>query len=148
MTPYRVIKSESYSVFTPINITSDYNDNFYTPRFDLTQMLPFVTPLGTEDTQFDNSTFSMFKTPSQGKTAQSLPTSMVSAQATRNVDSGQKINTNYPISTMPNPSTMTILTSVMPSSNIHTSVVKKVAPYPTLRLRTTNQEGPTVTPKT
>ena len=36
--------------FTPINITSNYNDDFYTLRFDLTQMLPFVTPLGTEDT--------------------------------------------------------------------------------------------------
>ena len=40
--------------FTPINITSDYDDDFYTLRFDLTQMLPFVTPLGTEDTGFDN----------------------------------------------------------------------------------------------
>ena len=67
---------------------------------------------------------------------------------TRNVDSGQRINTNYPLSTMPSPSTMTTLTSVTPSSNIPTSVVKKVAPYPTPRLRTTNQEGPTVTPIT
>ena len=29
--------------FTPINIKSDYNDNFYTPRFDLTQTLPCYT---------------------------------------------------------------------------------------------------------
>ena len=134
--------------FTPINTTSDYDDDFYTPRFDLTQMLPFVSPLDPEDTQFDNLMFSTFKTPSQGKTAQSLPTSMVSDQVTRNINSGQKINTNYPISTMPSPSTMTTLTSVTPSSNIHTSVVKKVAPYPTPRLRTTNQEGPRVTPIT
>ena len=111
-------------------------------------MLPFVTPLGTEDTQFDNSMFSMFKTPLQGKTTWSLPTGMVSDKVTRNVDSGQKINTNYSLSAMPSPSTMTTLTSVTPSSNIPTSVVKKVAPYPTPRSRTTNQEGPTVTPIT
>ena len=134
--------------FTTINVTSDYDDNFYTPKFDLTQMLPFVTPLGTEDTRFGNSTFSTFKTPSQGKTTWSLPASMVSDQVMRNIDNGQGINTNYPLSTMPSPSTMTTLTSVTPSSNIPTSVVKKVAPYPTLRLRTTNQEGPTVTPIT
>ena len=36
--------------FTPIDETSDYDDNFYTPKFDLTQTLPFVTPLGTKDT--------------------------------------------------------------------------------------------------
>ena len=30
--------------FTPINVTSDYDDDFYTLKFDLTQMLPFVTP--------------------------------------------------------------------------------------------------------
>ena len=138
--------SQDYTPFyTPINITSNYDDDFYTPRVDSTQKLPFVTPLGTEDTQFDNSTFSTFKTPSQGKTAQSPPTSMVSYKATRNVDSDQRINTNYPISTIPRPSTMTTLTSVTPSSNIHTPVVKKVAPYPTPRLRTTNQEGPIVT---
>ena len=71
---------------------------------------------------------------------------MVSDQVTRNVDSGQKININYPISTIPSPSTMTTLTSVTPSSNIHTSVIKKVAPYPALRSRIINQEGPTVTP--
>ena len=92
--------------------------------------------------------FSTFKTPSQGKTTWLPPTSMVSDQVTRNVDSGQGINTNYPLSTMPSPSTMTTLTSVTTSSNIPTSVVKKVAPYPTPRLRTTNQEGPTVTPVT
>ena len=34
---------------------------FIPQDFDLTQMLPFVTPLGTEDTRFDNSMFSMFK---------------------------------------------------------------------------------------
>ena len=43
--------SQSHTLFfTPINITSGYDDDFYTLRFDLTQMLPFVTPLGTEDT--------------------------------------------------------------------------------------------------
>ena len=43
--------SQSHTLFlTPINITSNYDDDFYTLRFDLTQMLPFVTPLGTEDT--------------------------------------------------------------------------------------------------
>ena len=41
---------------------------------------------------------------------------------------------------------MTTLTSVTPSSNIHTSVIKKVDPYPTPRLRIINQDGPTVTP--
>ena len=66
---------------------------------------------------------------------------------TRNIDSGQGINTNYPLSTMPGPRTMTTLTSVTPSSGT-TSVVKKVATYPAPRSRTTNQEGPTVTPIT
>ena len=43
--------SQSHTLFfTPINVTSDYDDNFYTPKFDLTQMLLFVAPLGTEDT--------------------------------------------------------------------------------------------------
>ena len=43
--------SQSHTPFlTPINITSDYDNDFYTVRFDLTQTLPFVTPLGTEDT--------------------------------------------------------------------------------------------------
>ena len=43
--------SQSHTLFlTPINMTSDYDNNFYTLRFDLTQTLPFVTPLGTEDT--------------------------------------------------------------------------------------------------
>ena len=82
------------------------------------------------------------------KTTWSPPTSMVSDQVMRNIGSGQGINTNYPLSTMPSPSIMTTLTSVTPSSNIPTSVVKKVAPYPTPRLRTTNQEGPTLTPIT
>ena len=132
--------------FTPINVTSDYDYDFYMPKFDLTQILPFVTPVGTEDTQFGNSTFSTFKKQPQGKTTQSPPTNMVSDQATRNVDSGQKIDTNYPISTIPSPSTMTTLTSVTPSSNIHTSVIKKVAPYLTPRSRIINQDRPTVTP--
>ena len=43
--------SQSHTLFfTPINITSDYDNDFYTLRFDLTQTLPFVSPLGTEDT--------------------------------------------------------------------------------------------------
>ena len=77
---------------------------------------------------------------------QSPPTNMVSDQAARNVHSGQKINTNYPISTIPSPSTMTTLTSVTPSSNIPTSVITKVAPYPAPRSRIINQDGPTVIP--
>ena len=80
--------------------------------------------------------FSTFKKQPQGKTTQLPPTNMVSDQVTRNIDSGQKINTNYPISTIPSPSTM----------NIHVSVIKKVAPYPTPRSRIINQDGLTVIP--